>query len=63
MQDMHGSCVWVVRKDRTVERRYIVRDTTESEIQFVASGLKVGETVVADGVHKVTKHSVIDPVK
>ena len=63
MQDMHGSCVWVVKKDRTVERRYIVRDTTESEIQFVASGLKVGETVVADGVHKVTKHSVIEPVK
>ncbi len=63
MQDMHGSCVWVVRKDRTVERRYIVRDVAEGDVQFVASGLKAGETVVADGVHKVNKHSVIDPVK
>ena len=63
MQDMHGSCVWVVKKDRTVERRYVVRDVTEGDVQFVASGLKVGETVVADGVHKVNKHSVIDPVK
>ena len=63
MQDMHGSCVWVVKKDRTVERRYIVRDVTEGDVQFVASGLKVGETVVADGVHKVTKKSVIEPVK
>ena len=63
MQDMHGSCVWVVKKDRTVERRYVVRDVTEGDVQFVASGLKVGETVVADGVHKVTKHSIIEPVK
>ena len=63
MQDMHGSCVWVVKKDRTVERRYVVRDVTEGDVQFVASGLKVGETVVADGVHKVNKHSVIEPVK
>ena len=63
MQDMHGSCVWVVKKDRTVERRYIVRNTTENDTQFVSSGLKVGETVLADGVHKVTKRSVIEPVK
>ena len=63
MQDMHGSCVWVVKKDRTVERRYVVRDVTEGDVQFVASGLKVGETVVADGVHKVNKRSVIEPVK
>ncbi len=63
MQDMHGSCVWVVKPDRTVERRYIVRDVTEGDVQFVASGLKVGETVVADGVHKVNKRSVIEPVK
>ena len=63
MQDMHGSCVWVVKKDYTVERRYIVRDLTEGDVQFVASGLKVGETVVADGVHKVNNRSVIEPVK
>ncbi|MBR1588233.1 MAG: efflux RND transporter periplasmic adaptor subunit, partial [Kiritimatiellae bacterium] len=63
MQDMHGSCVWVVKKDRTVERRYIVRDVTEGDVQFVASGLKAGETVVADGVHKVNKRSVIDHVR
>jgi len=63
MQDMHGSCVWVVKKDHTVERRYIVRDITEGDVQFVASGLKIGETVVADGVHKVNKRSVIEPAK
>lgn len=63
MQDMHGSCVWVVKADRTVERRYIVRDVTEGDVQFVASGLKAGETIVADGIHKVTKRSVIEPVK
>ncbi len=63
LQDMHGSYVWVVKEDRTVERRYIVRGNTEGEQQFVVSGLKEGETIVADGVHKVTKRSVIEPVK
>lgn len=63
LQDMHGPYVWVVKPDRTVERRYVVRDDTVNEIQFIANGLKEGETVVSDGVHKVTKSSVIQPVE
>lgn len=63
LQDMHGSYVWVVKNDRTVERRYVVRDRTDQDVQFIASGLKIGETVVADGVHKVNKSSLIEAVK
>lgn len=63
LQDMHGSYVWVVKNGGAVERRYIVRGKTEAETQFVASGLKPGETVVADGVHKVGKKSTVRPAK
>ncbi|MGN0853185.1 MAG: efflux RND transporter periplasmic adaptor subunit [Kiritimatiellia bacterium] len=62
LQDMQGSYVWVVKDDRSVERRYVVRDNTLGDTQFIAKGLKEGERVVADGVHKVVKTSRIRPV-
>ncbi len=62
LQDMHGSYVWVVKQDRSVERRYVVRDDVVGEIQFIASGLKEGEMVVSDGVHKVTRNSIVQSV-
>ena len=52
LQDVRGPFVWVV-KDGVAEKRYIMRGTLEQDIQIVESGLKVGEIVVKDGVHKV----------
>ena len=63
LQDMHGSYVWVVRADRTVERRYVVRGGTQDELQFIISGLKPGETIVSDGVHKVKKTSLVEAAR
>lgn len=63
LQDMRGSYVWVVKGDRSVERRYVVRDNTLDSTQFISKGLTEGEIVVTDGVHKVTKTSRITPVK
>ena len=63
LQDMQGSYVWVVKGDRSVERRYVIRDNTLDAVQFIAKGLKEGEIVVSDGVHKVTKTSRIKPIE
>lgn len=52
-QDMRGAFVWVVDSDGTARERRIVRGTAMDGLALVADGLKVGERVVADGVHRV----------
>ncbi len=52
-QDLRGPYVWVVGKNGEVELRRVARGAREGERQLVAWGLKPGETIVADGVHKV----------
>ena len=52
-QDLRGPYVWVVGKGGEAELRRIARGPREGEKQLVAWGLKPGETIVADGVHKV----------
>ncbi len=52
-QDLRGPYVWVVGKGGEAELRRITRGPREGEKQLVAWGLKPGETIVADGVHKV----------
>ena len=52
-QDMRGAYVWVVDSDGTARERRIVRGASKGGLALVTDGLKVGERVVADGVHRV----------
>lgn len=61
LHDVKGPYVWVVGEDRSVVRRDIARGDTDAEdgLMFVEKGLSVGETIVADGAHKVKPDSII----
>ena len=61
MQDSEGACVWVVGKDGKAEKRRVVRGRLDGDIQFVESGLSVGERIVVDGTHKVSPGDTIVP--
>ena len=61
MQDAEGACVWVVGKDGKAEKRRIVRGRLEGDVQFVESGLSVGERIVTDGTHKVSAGDTVVP--
>lgn len=59
MQDAEGACVWVVGKDGKAEKRRIVRGRLLGDLQFVESGLALGERIVIDGTHKVSAGDTI----
>lgn len=63
MQDVRGAYVWTVGADGRVARRAIVRGHLVDDSQFVESGLKPGERVVADGTHKVVAGDTVTPAK
>lgn len=52
-QDMRGHYVWVLDGDGKAALRRIVRGPCVDDLQLVVSGLRPGERVVADGVHRV----------
>lgn len=52
-QDLRGTYVWVVGRDGTAARRRVTRGPRRGGLQLVPEGLKAGERVVADGVHRV----------
>lgn len=53
VQDTMGPFVWVVDAQGVAEKRRIVRGISVGRNLLVAEGLAVGESVVADGVHRV----------
>ena len=59
--DMKGSYVWALGAGNVAEKRYVHRGPIVQGMQTVTSGVKPGERVVADGVHKVTKGAVVEP--
>ena len=63
MQDSEGACVWVVGKDGKAEKRRVVRGRLDGDIQFVESGLSVGELIVVDGTHKLSPGDTVTPAK
>lgn len=63
LQDIRGPYVWLVPESGLAEKRYIVRGTLTEDLQIVESGLKPGETVVSDGVHKVREGQPILPAE
>lgn len=52
MYDGKSAYVYVLDAENTVARRDIVLAQTTKDFQFVKSGLRAGERVVADGTHK-----------
>ena len=54
--------VYVVNGDNTVVRRTVVTGELQRDMQIVKSGLAVGETVVAEGVHKIYPGATVVPV-
>ncbi|MBR4652387.1 MAG: efflux RND transporter periplasmic adaptor subunit [Kiritimatiellae bacterium] len=60
-QDMRGAYVWVVGPDGIAHERRIVRGAERDGLALVVDGLKAGERVVEDGVHRVREGGTITP--
>lgn len=54
-QDIVGPFVWVLDAEGVASGRRIVRGRMQDGLQIVVDGLKPGERIVADGVHRVTE--------
>lgn len=52
MHDNESAYVYVLDAENKVERRNVVLAQSTKNLQFVESGLKVGERIVTDGTHK-----------
>ena len=61
VMDMKGAFVWLLGPGDVAEKRYVDRGPIVQEMQTVRSGLRPGERIVADGVHKVVKGAKIVP--
>ena len=53
MYDSTGPYVYVVGKDKKAVKRPVVLGNMLADKQFVVSGLKKGELIVTDGMHKI----------
>lgn len=51
--DARGTYVWVVGAGNVAEQRRVVRGALQDGRQLIRSGLKPGEWIVLDGVHRV----------
>ena len=58
---MRGAYVWVVGPDGIAHERRIVRGAERDGLALVVDGLKAGERVVEDGVHRVREGGAITP--
>jgi len=61
MQDVMGAFVWTVDNNRRAVKRYIVRGSTNKDYQFIESGLKIGETIVTEGLQKLRPGITVNP--
>ena len=51
--DVKGACVYVVGADNTAKKHYIVPCGSDSEYQYLSSGVTKGQKVISAGTHKV----------
>ena len=63
LQDTQGPYVWVLDSNNVAQRRTVARGRLDGDWLFVEKGLSVGERIVADGAHRVTRGMKITPVK
>ena len=59
LQDTQGPYVWVLDDAGKASLRTIARGDLVGDWRFVEKGLKLGETVVADGAHRVHRGDVV----
>ena len=52
MHDRKGAYVYVVDAANKVARRNVLLGNTDGEVQIVRQGLKEGESVIIEGMHK-----------
>lgn len=63
---MHGdgkSSVYVLDADNKVSQREVALGTMIGNRQLIRSGVKEGETVIIDGMHKTAPGSVVTPIR
>jgi membrane fusion protein (multidrug efflux system) len=61
LSDQQGYFVYVLGPDNKAERRAIILGQSTPELAIVASGLKEGETIIADGLQKVRPGGQVVP--
>ncbi|MDT4843844.1 Efflux pump periplasmic linker BepD [compost metagenome] len=61
LQDRQGRYVFVLNADNTVSRRPIVTGARIGNNWAVADGLKAGETIVVEGLQRITDGQSVEP--
>jgi membrane fusion protein (multidrug efflux system) len=61
LSDQQGYFVYVLGPDNKAERRQIVLGQSTPELAIIATGLRDGETVIADGLQKVRPGAQVNP--
>lgn len=61
LEDREGRYVFVVDRQKTVQKRRIVTDGAIDNQWMVEKGLSAGETIIVQGVQKVTPGQVVQP--
>ena len=61
--DSRGAYVWVVGEDGKASQRRVVRGRLQADRQLLSSGLRDGERIVLDGVHRVKEGDEIEAEK
>lgn len=57
-----GSAVWVVNADRTATRRLIEKGASVGGVTVVKKGLKPGERIIHQGIHKAAEGKILEIV-
>ena len=61
MHDNNGAYIYVVTNGSKIERRSVVLGSSTENLQLIEKGVKPGEEIVTDGMHKVMPGSEIIP--
>jgi membrane fusion protein (multidrug efflux system) len=62
LNSKQGAFVYVIGKDKRAIRRAVTPGPVVGNYQFIAKGLKAGETVVSGGSNKVFPGMPVNPV-
>ena len=62
LYDTKGSYVYVVGAGNRVEKRSVTLGNSSENWQLIRSGLKPGETVIVEGIHKTRPGAEVEPV-
>lgn len=61
---INKTCVWILKKDNTVERRIVKVFSPSRESQvLISEGIQPGEEIVVAGVYQITNGETVKPIK